>query len=386
MTRRYGNSDKEVIVCHSFPAWDTPYIKSTMELMTRLSATHRVIFVDYHYTWKDLFKHPHAPKKRLTGMKNRIRKEKTPYGTVEVVSLPPILPINWISNSMVFKCFAKLNGWWLGRFIRKIKSQLDINDFTLFNAFNPIYGLNTQRAWKAKKTIYYCYDEISGTQWAGKHGPKYEASFAKQADMIITTSKQLQKEKSKYNANCHLVPNGVNLDIFQHPKISTQKTKTLGYIGAVDDRVDFDLIHQITQAMPDYQIDIYGPMKVVLPRLLMDRVKFHGAIPQEALPAKICEMDACLIPFVKNDLTAAIYPLKVNEYLAMGKPVISTNFADLSDFERKISISKNHDDFVSLIKKEIRYNNRLKVQSRIDFAKGNSWDERARMLGQLLSN
>lgn len=386
MMKRSNNSDKEVIVCHSFPAWDTPYVKSTIELISRLSATHRVIFIDYHYTWKDILNHPNAPKKRLLGIKNGIHEEKTPYGTVEVVSLPPVLPINWINNSTVFKRLAKLNGWWLRRSIRKVKAQLGISNFTLINAFNPIYGLITRKAWKAKKTIYYCYDEIAGTQWAGKHGPKYEASFAKQADMIITTSKQLQKEKSKYNSNCHLVPNGVNLDIFQHPKISTQKTKTLGYIGAVDDRIDFDLIHHISQAMPDYQIDIYGPMKVVLPRLIVDRVKFHGAIPQEALPAKISQMDACLIPFVKNDLTAAIYPLKVNEYLAMGKPVISTDFADLSDFKQKISISKNHDGFVSLIKKEIRYNNRLKAQARIDFAKGNSWDERARMLGRLLSN
>ncbi|OEK00907.1 hypothetical protein BFP97_05000 [Roseivirga sp. 4D4] len=386
MNMRHNNREKEVIVCHSFPAWDTPYIKSTLELMTRLSATHRAIFIDYHYTWKDLFKHPNAPKKRLMGIKNRIRKEKTPYGTIEVVSLPPILPVNWINNRSIFKVFAKLNAWWLGHFIRRIKRQLGINNFTLFNALNPIYGLNTRKAWKAKKTIYYCYDEISGTQWAGKHGPDFEEAFAKQVDMIITTSRQLQKEKSKYNVNCHLVPNGVNLDIFQNPKISTEKTKTLGYIGAVDDRIDFDLLHHISQAMPDYQIDIYGPMKVVLPKLLVDRVKFHGAIPQEALPTKISQMDACLIPFVKNDLTAAIYPLKVNEYLAMGKPVISTDFADLSDFGQKISVSKNNDDFVSLVKREIRYNNRLKAQSRIDFAKGNSWDERAQTIRSLLSN
>lgn len=379
------NAYIETIVCHSFPAWDTPYVKSTVELMTRLAKTHRVIFIDYHYTWKDVFKHPNAPKKRLLGLQTRIRKEKTQYGEIEVVSLPPVLPTTWINKPGLFKVFSQLNGWWLRQFIKKVKRELNLNEFTLINAFNPIYGLQTDKAWKAKKSIYYCYDEISGTQWAGKHGPRFEKDFAASVDMVITTSSELQKKKSKLNANCHLVPNGVNLDIFQNPPISRNKTKTLGYVGAVDDRIDFDLLHHISQAMPDHIIDIYGPMKVLLPRLLVNRVRFHGAIPQEQLPQVISEMDACLIPFVKNELTAAIYPLKINEYLAMGKPVISTDFADLCDFYGQIAIGKTQEEFIGHIKKQIRYNSRIKAQQRIEFAKENSWDQRADRLRSLIS-
>jgi len=379
------NVNKEVIVCHSFPAWDTPYVKSTIELMTRLTATHRVVFIDYHYTWKDVFKHPSAPKKKLLGLKAKVRKEQTPFGEIEIVNLPPVLPMNWINKPGLFKGMAQLNGWWLRRFIKTLKRQLGINEFTLVNAFNPIYGLNTHKAWKATKSIYYCYDEISGTQWSGKHGPKYEAQFAAKVDMVITTSSQLQKHKSQLNTNCHLVPNGVNLDVFKKPSIISNKTKTLGYVGAVDDRIDFELLQRITEALPDFTIEMYGPMKVLLPCLLVDRVRFHGAIPQEALPSKISEMDICLIPFVKNNLTASIYPLKINEYLAMGKPVVSTDFADLSDFDKQIAIGDTHEKFITQIKKQVRYNSRLKAQQRIEFAKGNSWNERTSLLSSLIS-
>lgn len=375
---------KEVIVCHSFPAWDTPYIKSTIELMTRLAETHRVIFIDYHYTLKDLINHPNAPKRRIVGLKSRVRKEQTPFGEIEIVSLPPVIPMNWINKPFLFKTMAKLNGWWLRQFIKRIKRQLQITDFTLINAFNPIYGLYTKKAWKPKKAIYYCYDEISGTDWAGKHGPAYEREFAGTVDAIITTSSKLQEDKVNLNANCQLIPNGVNLDIFKNPTLSGGKTKRLGYIGAVDSRIDFDLLHHISQEMPDYTIDVYGPMKVLLPRLLVERVRFHGAISQHELPSRINEMDVCLIPFIKNDLTAAIYPLKINEYMAMGKPVVSTDFADLSDFETKIGIAKDHSEFVDLIKKQIRYNSRLKAQARVEFAESNSWEQRVSSLRAVL--
>ena len=99
----------KTIVCHSFPAWDTPYVKSTIELMTRLSTNHRVVFIDYHYTLKDILKNPYIPKRRVLGLKSRIRRIKTNYGSVEVVNLPPIIPSTFISNPKIFLWVSKLN-------------------------------------------------------------------------------------------------------------------------------------------------------------------------------------------------------------------------------------------------------------------------------------
>ena len=110
-----------------------------------------------------------------------------------------------------------------------------------------------------------------------------------------------------------------------------------------------------------------------------------GAVAQELLPEKVQAFDVCLIPFVKSKLTEAIYPLKINEYLAMGKAVVCTDFSDLSDFEKVAEIATDKDGFVKAIRKALRYNTRLKTQKRIEFAKQNSWEHRARQFAEALS-
>jgi glycosyltransferase involved in cell wall biosynthesis len=98
------------------------------------------------------------------------------------------------------------------------------------------------------------------------------------------------------------------------------------------------------------------------------------------------EWDVGLIPFVKNEFTKTIYPLKINEYLAAGKPVISTDFADLEDFKGMVKVCTSHKDFIEGIAKEIRYNNRLKISKRIAFARQNSWETRTAQFLQALAS
>ena len=381
---RKQNISGKTIVCHSFPAWDTPYVKSTIELMTRLAATHRVVFIDYHYTFKDLLKNPHTPKSRILGLRSRVRNVQTKFGMIEVVNLPPILPSTFISNKRLFRIISRINGLWLGLWINMMKRKLKLKDFTLVNAFNPVYGLMTKSYWKAQKSIYYCYDEIAGTNWSGKHGPKYEKDFMKQVDLVVTSSKKLLEKKSDVNENCQLIPNGVNLDIFSSVPSHHSKTRSIGYVGAIDERIDFRLIQHLQEAFPNHTFDFYGPVKTIIPEVVEKRLTLHGAVPQEVLPSRIGKMDLCIIPFVKNELTAAIYPLKINEYLAMGKPVVSTDFADLSDFSNQIGIGKDHDAFVKEIRKQLKYNSRLKAHKRINFAQQNSWNKRSSMFSKLL--
>ena len=375
-------STQQTIICHSFPAWDTPYIKSTVELMMRLSATHRVIFIDYHYTLKDLITNQFAPKNKLLGKGGRWRKVKTKYGEIEVYNFPPILPINWIGNKWAFDKMARLNASLIKKHIRKFQKANGLENATLINAFNPVYGALCQDAWKVNQQIYYCYDEISGTQWAGKHGASYEQQYLQNVDKVIVTSEGLKKTKAAFNPNCHVVKNGVNLSVFQQETASKSKSKHIAYIGAVDERIDQDLVAHLATEFSEYTFDFYGPVKVNIAE--QPNLNFHGAIPQEQLPLVLEEAAACIIPFVKNNLTEAIYPLKVNEYLAMGKPVVSTAFADLSDFEKVIATGNNHEAFADALRKEIRYNSRARIQKRIDFAKQNDWEKRTEEFLQLL--
>lgn len=371
---------KKTIICHSFPSWDAPYIKSTMELMKRLAATHRVIIIDYHYTWKDLITNTYAPKKALLGLKNRWRKLNTKFGEVEIYNTPPVIPVNWINSQKLFKVIAGINAWLLRGTFKRIQKRISSGETVLVNAFNPVYGLLTDSVWDVSQKVYYCYDEISGTDWSSKWGGVFEEEYMKKVDRVITTSSKLKSVKGNINPDCHLVKNGVDLDIFQGPQLIKSKNRLIGYIGAIDNRIDADLVKSLAQRLPEYQFRFIGPLvsnDIVKSWEGVSNIECTSPIDQAMLPAMINKMDACIIPFRKNELTAAIYPLKINEYLAMGKPVISTNFSDLSDFKSLISVSQDSESFAQLLERELKGNTRLRIQKRVKFAKQNSWESRA---------
>ena len=367
----------KTIICHSFPAWDTPYIKSTMEIMTRLAKEHRVIMLDYHYTWKDVLKNKFTPKSQVLGKKSRSRKIKTENGLVEVYNAMPVLPVNWINNAAIFRLAMFFNAWFISLSIKKILKTVDRDNTVLVNAFNPIYGYFTRKYWGEIERTYYCYDEISGTEWASKWGAEYESKYIDHCDRIITTSEQLKQKFIGKHANVSCVKNGVNLSIFRSESSELTKNYKVGYVGAIDQRVDLDLLAQTAKALTSLTFEMLGPVKVELPENLPENIIFRGSVPQKELPESIQLWDACIIPFVKTELTKAIYPLKINEYMAMGKPVITTDFSDLSDFDPLIYIAENTEDFIFGLKKEIQANNRLKVQMRKHFAQQNSWEARA---------
>ena len=378
----------KTIICHSFPAWDTPYVKSTVELMKRLSGQYRVIFVDYHYTWKDLFSNPSACWKRLLGIQNRWRQINTRFGTIEVYQSPPVLPINWVNQIWLFRLLAMVNAFLVKGTIHRVNKRVNPEDTVLVNAFNPVYGKLTHKAWQVSRTVYYCYDEISGTEWSGKWGARYEQEYLKMVDQVICSSSQLQRVKGVANPNCTHVPNGVDLTVFDEAPLTKTKNQVIGYIGALDNRIDTALIHEMAKKLPGYEFQLVGPIKSsVLEKELdsLPNVKLLGSKPQSDLPAYIAEMDLCIIPFVKNSLTAAIYPLKINEYLAMGKPVISTDFSDLSDFSGFVSIAESKEAFIQAIQRELKGNTRLRIQKRISFAKKNGWESRAESFARLIA-
>lgn len=374
---------KKTIVCHSFPAWDTPYIKSTIELLKQLSKDHRVIMIDYHYTIKDLFFNKISPVKQISGVGSRVRMIQTEYGQIELISTSPVIPINWIKNKKLFHFMAKVNSRLIGKTIKKQLTKLGVQDYTLINAFNPIYGFFMKDIFKPLKTIYYCYDEIAATQWSSKHGATYEQAYIPMVDEVICTSSTLKAHKQEFAKEVKFIPNGVNLDIFLATDKEITNGKTIGYIGAIDNRIDFELIDYCAKTLSDHHFQFFGPIKTEIP-ILPANVTFLGSVDQSKLPEKIEQFDVCLIPFVKTQLTEAIYPLKINEYLAMGKPVVTTHFSDLSDFKKVAEIAESKEDFLKAIKRSIRYNSRLKVQDRIEFAKGNSWENRAQEFAEAI--
>jgi len=112
-----------------------------------------------------------------------------------------------------------------------------------------------------------------------------------------------------------------------------------------------------------------------------------GAKKTEQLPGYLQYFDCALIPFKKNTLTRSIYPLKINEYLAAGRPVVATDFSeDIQGFKDVIYIGRSTGEFVQLIDQAIRENNSERLQARTTVANTNTWTARVEKFWEILEN
>lgn len=380
-------SKRKQIVCVGFPKWEGDYMKSTVSLMSELARTNEVLYVDYSYTWKDLLlqglgRASGVPTARMLGWQQRLRRLELAKGqSIHILTLPPFLPANWLHSKAAYDRLLARNGQGALQAIRKALKALSFTRPLVINAFNPALGNVLAGQLDESLLAYYCYDEISEAPWISKHGARHEKAFLKRVDLTIVSSTRLQKEKEPHTKSCVLVKNGVSLDLFNGvKKVATRRRPRIGYLGSLDDRIDFDLLQSLVQANPSFDFQFVG--RVMATRAVEEFRKFDhcevlGAQPIQELSRYVAGFDVGLIPFRKNRLTAGIYPLKINEYLAMGIPVVSTDFADLSDFKEVVYIASDQTEFGQLIHQALAEPSGTRAAERINFARANSWAARA---------
>ncbi|TWR28410.1 glycosyltransferase family 1 protein [Mucilaginibacter achroorhodeus] len=384
------------ILCISGTEWNGNYIKAVVELMKVLSVNNKVLFVENAYTYKDALMGVNNKDKidfkQVLGLKSRIRTVQTEGdGTVHVLFPPLVFPVSFLSDGPLYRQLLKFNGWLLKRTVRKALKKLEMQDDLInFTSFNPGMGAMTGRKFKEKSLIYHCYDEIKGAHsWLSRHGLRLEAIFMKMADAVIVTSQGLYESKKDFAKQCFIVKNAVKVDLFKKGfTAEPNRSKTvIGYVGTVDDRSNYDILEHLFTNMPDAEFVFVG-------RILSERgvnilkkypnVKIEGAKRPEELPAYLQTFSAGIIPFVKDDLTKGIYPMKINEYLAAGLPVVSTNFGDISDFASLVKITDDKQDFLEALLAEIGNDNAEKRTARLKTAEGNTWNKRAEELSDVI--
>ena len=369
---------REQLICHSFPSWDAPYVKSTMELMKELAKVYDLLIIDYTYTWKDVFLTKYAPVKSILGLQSRLRTVTIDNNAqLRILSQPPVIPTNAIDLPWLVELLEKFNSMLLRRFVKKWLRKLEIEQPILVNALNPYRGLQLHSAINPKHSIYYSYDNIQAMAWAKTRGSQAESDYVKKVDKVITSSSGLASRLKQSHNNLHVVHNGFNDKVF-YPRAKTENHKHIDYLGAVDYRLDIKLIKGLCRELPDYKFRFIGPIKhkAIKKELAAQNVTFYDSLPQKEAAALLQSSSLCIIPFLANEFTQSIYPLKINEYLALGKPVVSTAFADLAEFKQLISVANTSKVFAAALVQEVKTDNPASQQARMRHAATNSWENR----------
>ena len=373
------------IVIWAFPSWHGNYMKSTVELAKELALRHRVLYIDYAYTIKDVMSaksDSQVPVERILKSDQSLKTIALDNGgKISILSLPPIIPFNWTNSRAIYKVIQELNYHIVADRIKGTIKQLDFKADIIINAFNPFFGSAIPRLFPNCPVIYYCYDNIEASAWAAKHGGRLEREFVANTNATIFSSDAL-KENKGWKVPGYVVKNGVDLRIFnriaQELNLNHEK-KIIGYVGTIDERLDFDLLKKLAIANPDFDFHFIGRVITAAAEQLksLPNVKLFGPVTPEKLPGMMQHFEVGIIPFVKNEFTRNVYPMKVNEYLAMGVPVVCTGFAQFSDLNGFLEVADDEVTFSAKLKEAISTDSSERKQQRKSKAQTNSWEQKS---------
>ena len=384
-------NEKPHLLCIATPQWEGNYAKSTVKLMTFLTEYFNIVYVNYAFTIKDVLMGVigklQIPLGRILGLTSSI-KTVTLDETGEKIHIVypyPIIPANWVRSKSLYLFITKINSLILRKSIKSSLKKIKFQPKVVINAFNPFLGLYNIDSFGEDLNIYYCYDQIKEAEWLGVHGGWMEKLFIEKAGHVACSSQPLLAEKSKFARSSILLKNGVDFDLFTKYKRKPSQSKKIkiGFTGSIDNRLDYDLLSFVVKELPDCEFIFIGRVQSTKEAGMLGQyhnVQFLEPVPYENLPEIQKTFDIGILPFVKNEFTYNIYPMKINEYLATGLPVISTDFTSLDEFAEIISIAGDKESFVEIIKNHKNNSGPIKTEKGIELAKKNSWKQRSKDL------
>lgn len=232
---------------------------------------------------------------------------------------------------------------------------------SIFWYYSPM-ALNFTRRFSPIVTVYDCMDELSGFLFAPPELIGLEAELFIKADIVFTGGNSLYEAKKEKHKNVFAFPSSIDREHFEtarhhrgepvnqshiaHPRI--------GFYGVVDERLNLELVDAVAEQRPEWNLVIIGPVVKINPEVLPKRKNIHylGSQSYNDLPAYLSGWDVAIMPFAKNESTRFISPTKTPEYLAGGKPVVSTSIADVvNDYANAglVAIADTPNEFISRI-------------------------------------
>jgi glycosyltransferase involved in cell wall biosynthesis len=266
------------------------------------------------------------------------------------VFTPIVLPLPssvWARN--INALLLRVSLWYYRR-------QLKLGDFQLWT-FVPTM-VEVAGTMGEKQLIYYCVDEWSKFSFMDSESMRaMEIRLIKKADTVFVTADHLYRDKVQFNKNTYLVEHGVDHEHFSRAcaeelpvpaDIRSIRKPVLGFFGLIHEWIDLDLIEYVARSRPEWSIVMIGKSSIDVSRFaLHQNVHFLGQKPYESLPGYCRAFDVGLIPFVLNDLTINVNPIKLREYLSAGLPVVSTALPEVEKYRDIVQMATTPDEFIA---------------------------------------
>lgn len=379
------------IICISSIDWDFVWQQHQAIMSIFTKNNNRVLFIENTGVRTPSISDIPRLRKRIVNWLKGIKGFRKESENLYIYS-PLILPFpyfrvaRWINRYLLFKA--------LTRWMRAIEFYNPI----IFTFLPTPIVLDLIEKIPHEAFIYYCTDNFSATSEAAHRIARYEKRILQKADVVFVMAKNMVDYCLSYNKNVICMPMGVDTEVFLAPNMLNIKppdeleginNRIIGYLGGIRHSIDQFLIEYLAKKFPDYTLMFVGPIQTdILQMKCLKNIIFTGQKPHKELPRYIKCIDVCIIPYKKDAYTDNVSPAKLNEYLIMGKPVVSTNLKEIENFNREndniLYIANDYQDFARLILEAIKQDSEGLRSKRIAVACNNSWDKKTEQMSTII--
>lgn len=309
-------------------------------------------------------------------------------------------PINKFPLKLIFDFITKKDAAKFASEINKAIDKLGFKDYILFNDSYMFLGRYLDKYLNYKYSIYYIRDNLinSPNPYWNTHGKRVEEIIIRKSDVVVTNSVYYTEYAKAFNAQSYMVGQGCDATLFDFKArdiivpddLKKIPSPVIGYVGFLTKkRLDLKLISFLATSRPDWQIVLVGPEDETFQASDLHSFKnihFLGPKPPELLPEYIKGFDVCINPQVLNKTTIGNYPRKIDEYLAMGKPVVATKTKAMEYFEEFTYLCETNADYLQMIRKALNEDNPDIASRRREFALNHSWENNVAEIWKALNS
>ncbi|MEN3330634.1 MAG: UDP-galactopyranose mutase [Acidobacteriota bacterium] len=357
------------LVCFSHLRWDFVY-QRPQHLLSRCAKERRVFFVE-------------EPVYGNCSMRLEVR-EADPGVHVVVPHLPEGLRSEIAINAV------------MKEMTRQFFTEQGINEY-VFWYYTPM-ALRFTDQFNPVASVYDCMDELSAFKGAHSKLPALEKQLFSQVDLVFTGGQSLYEVKRNQHPNVHAFPSSIDASHFGKARTNVADPEDqaniphprLGFFGVIDERFDIELLDEVAAKRPDWNFIIIGPVVKIDPDTLPKHSNIHylGGKKYSELPEYLAGWDIALLLFARNESTRFISPTKTPEYLAAGKPVISTSIKDVVrpyGEMKLVEITDTADEFIAAAEEILSRSNRSEWLQKVDaFLENISWDKTWSQMSDLI--
>jgi glycosyltransferase involved in cell wall biosynthesis len=299
-------------------------------------------------------------------------------------------PNLWVYTPLVLpfpytRAAVAVNRWILRTTVWLLRKRLGMRDFQLWT-FLPttaeyVGGMGESLA------VYYCTDEWAEFPHLGQEPvAAMERDLCAKVDVVFTTSRPLLEKKKAFNNETHLASHGVDHAHFasalDESTVSPSDLEGLqrpiiGFFGLLEGWIDIQLLADLAERRPDWSIVLVGRAAVDVSMLRRFRnVSLLGRRPYRDLPGYAKAFDLAVCPFVVNELTRSVNPIKLREYLSAGLPVVASGIPEVEAYAGSCHLVRGPDQFVAACEEALRDDRPELRRRRSEAMRNETWERK----------